>query len=157
MKNACCMFLLVFTFSQSASASPIPILNGTWVLNQINEKAVNGDIRVSLTRKGNEFLVQRDRSPIKLKYIVDGTKRKLPQIGTLLVTYSTAKWEEESLITDKTSDAPPLPNGIKAPSMYTHEVWSISADGRSLTCMTTYGKTQNKIEFTAAYTKADTQ
>ena len=174
MKNACYAFLLALTFSQVASASPDPNLSGTWVINQINGQAVpggsnpGGSHAVSITQKGNEFIVESDRrSPMtKQEYVTDGTERKLPQIGSPTLTYYTAKWERETLIVDKTlEDTSPWPGPMGLRGIYprraisSREVWSISPDGKTLTRLTTvrFGTSPKKNEFTLTYTKVDAQ
>jgi hypothetical protein len=164
MKNSCYLLLLGLAFSEVASASSEANLTGTWVATQLDRNAVKHDIRVLITQKGNDFLFERDLWQDKLEYIADGTKRQLHQIGTRFVTYYTAKWEGESLIIDKKIDASPPPNTPSwfiTPSRYIHEVWSISADGMSLTNMNTFksGKPPKppykKIRSTLVYTKVD--
>jgi hypothetical protein len=167
MKNACYVSLLLvlaFAFSHVASALPEPNLNGTWVLTQINGRAVPFGSRVSITQRGNEFVVEHDRSPMKQEYLTDGTERKLPQIGTPLLTYYTAEWEGESLIIDKTvEDTRPLPGpaypAVAMHAMSIREVWSMSPDGKNLTHLSTmgFGTSPNKSGFTLIYTKLDTQ
>ncbi len=168
MKYACYAFLIALTFSQVASALPEPNFSGTWVINQINGQPVSSPSPVSITQKGNEFVVEYDRrSPMmKHEYVTDGTERKLPQIGTPTLIYYTAKWDGESLIIEKTNvDTRPWPGpmGLQGidprPAMSYREVWSISADGKTLTHLTTmrFETSSNKSEFTLTYTKVDTQ
>lgn len=157
MKNAFYVCLLLLAFSQLASASPEPTFGGTWVLIQINGNAVPGGYPVSITHKGNEFVVDYDRrSPMmKQEYVTDATERRLPQIGTPTLTYYTAKWEANSLIIDKESDQT-LPNFGRTFAMHTREVWLISDDGKNLTRLKTFGASPN-TDFTLVYKKVDTQ
>jgi hypothetical protein len=166
MKNACYMALLFLAFCQAASALPEPNFNGTWVLDQVNGKPVPSEvIRFSLTLKGNEFVIESPRSLNKQEFVLDGTERILPAIGTPIVTYYTAKWDGESLIIDtKGEDPRPWPNSSPGfdrnmLAMYAHQVWSISADGKNLFVLTTrrFGTSSKTVEIANVFKKMNAQ
>jgi hypothetical protein len=166
MRNACYVVLLFLAFGQVASASPEPNFNGTWVLDQINGKPVPSEvIRFSITLKGNEFVIEFPGSPNKQEYVLDGTERILPTIGTPIVTYYTAKWDGESLIIDKKSeDTRPWPGPFSSfdrskLAMHTHQVWSISDDGKNLIRLTTvqFGTSSSTVETADVFTKMNAQ
>lgn len=162
MKNACYVLfflVLVFAFSHVASALPEPNLNGTWILTQTNGQAVpSWFLRISITQRGNEFVVKLGRSPIKQEYIVDETEREFPAIGTPTLAHYTAKWNGKSLVIDKISESTHPLLQIKI-TMSTHQVWSMSDDGQNLTRLTTvgFGTSPQKVQFTDVFAKVDPQ
>jgi len=152
MKRACYVFLLLFAFSQLASALPEPNLTGAWIADRINGQASPSPEHypIVITQNRNDFVVDYDRrSPtMKQEYVTDGKERELVQIGNPSRTYYTAIWVENSLIIDKESENR-MPSDGRTVAMHTREVWSISADGKTLTRVTTL----RNASITIAYKK----
>jgi hypothetical protein len=157
MKNASYILWILLGLSLSAVGATRSDLGGTWVLDHGNT-AVNGaplegqrsnlHSTISIAYDENRFVIKSSFSPIQREYVVDGTERVSDSIGSIY----TAKWEGPSIVIDEQFNTN-TPFG--AVSITSHEVWSLSEDGKSLTRSLSSQNSQGNLIATEVYNRTD--
>jgi hypothetical protein len=157
MKNASYILWILLGLSIVAVGATRSDLGGTWVLDHGNT-AVNGapivgqrsnlHPTISITYDENRLAIKSSFSPIQREYVVDGTERVSDIIGSIY----TAKWDGPSIVIDEKINAN-TPFG--AASMTSHEVWSLSEDGTSVTRSLSSRTSQGNSITTEVYNRTD--
>jgi hypothetical protein len=157
MKNASYVLWILLGLSPLSFAAAGPDFSGTWALDHenvvFNGVALSGQSSnvhstMMISYDGNRLLAKNSR---KREYIIDGTERNM---SNSVSSVYTAKWEGATLVIDEKIN---VSTPFGPVNRISHQVWSLSDDGKILTISTSShdSKGEQKVTTTQVYNKAD--